>query len=109
MTRIGGFDVKYPEDFNDIDLCLRLRLAGWRLAYTPHVTAFHYSSKTRRTKVDHRRIMIQQWGDRLKRDPFYNPHLSSRRFEVGELNRVWELRKRVELAAYLSPTAAANK
>jgi GT2 family glycosyltransferase len=105
----GGFDVKYPEDFNDTDLCLRLRQAGWRLAYTPHVTAFHYSSKTRRTKVDHRRIMIQQWGDRLKRDPFYSPHLSARRFEVGELNRVWELRKRMELAAYLSQTPAANQ
>ena len=109
FDEIGGMDVKYPEDFNDTDLCLRLRQAGWRLVYTPHVTAFHYSSKTRRTKVDHRDIMIQQWGDRLKRDPFYSPHLSSRRFEVGELNRVWELRKRVELGDYLSQTAWVTK
>jgi GT2 family glycosyltransferase len=101
---IGGFDVKYPEDFNDTDLCLRLRQAGWRLAYTPHVTAFHYSSKTRRTKLDHRHLMIEQWGDQLQRDPFYSPHLSARRFELGELNRVWQQRKSVELSVYLSQT-----
>ena len=101
FEQLGGFDVRYPEDYNDTDLCLRLRAAGYRCVFTPHVTAFHYSSKTRRTKVSNRRTMVRQWGEQLQKDPFYSPHLSSQRFELGELNHLWELRKRLELAAYL--------
>ena len=32
---IGGFDEELPVDFNDVDFCLRLRAAGYRIVYTP--------------------------------------------------------------------------
>lgn len=98
FERIGGFDPKYPDDFNDTDLCLRMRAAGYRCVYTPHVTAFHYSSKTRRKRFTNREAMLAQWGHLLGRDPFYSPHLSRQRFELGELNYLWDVRKKVDLA-----------
>lgn len=39
---IGGFDDRfYPIWFEDVDFCLRLRLAGYRNAYLPSITARH--------------------------------------------------------------------
>jgi len=32
---LGGFDEKMPLAYNDVDLCLRLRSAGWRIIWTP--------------------------------------------------------------------------
>ncbi len=102
FEQLGGFDVKYPEDYNDTDLCLRLRDAGYRCVYTPHVTAFHYSRKTRRTKPGNRETILAQWGAALLCDPFYNPHLSRQRFELGELQPLWEAQKAVDLEACLN-------
>jgi len=38
---IGGFDPSYFLYFEDADLCLRLRAAGWRLRWEPEATAVH--------------------------------------------------------------------
>jgi GT2 family glycosyltransferase len=40
VTAIGGFDERYFAYLEDVDLALRLRLAGWRCRYEP-VVAFH--------------------------------------------------------------------
>jgi GT2 family glycosyltransferase len=34
-------------EYNDVDLCLRLREAGWNNVYLPHVSLYHYESLTR--------------------------------------------------------------
>ncbi|MEM8930718.1 MAG: glycosyltransferase family 2 protein [Acidobacteriota bacterium] len=38
---IGGFDEDYFLYFEDVDLCMRLRQAGWRLADAPSATVVH--------------------------------------------------------------------
>ena len=38
---IGGFDEAMPLAYNDVDLCLRLRAAGWRIIWTPVVELMH--------------------------------------------------------------------
>lgn len=45
---IGGFDAKkLPVAFNDVDLCLKAEMAGYRTVWTPHACLIHHESKTR--------------------------------------------------------------
>ena len=84
---VGGFNEGLPVAFNDVDLCIRIRKAGWRILWTPEVELYHYEgasvgkhdSATRKdlsnfkTEVD---LMRTLWGETLVNDPFYNPNLS---------------------------------
>ncbi|MGE5213349.1 MAG: glycosyltransferase family 2 protein, partial [Nitrospirota bacterium] len=83
--QVGGFDENLAVTFNDVDLCLRLREAGYRIVWTPYAELLHHESASRGfedstpkqvrflAEVDY---MKSKWGDRLQRDPFYNPNLS---------------------------------
>ncbi|SDB29582.1 glycosyltransferase family 2 protein [Belnapia rosea] len=85
FAAVGGLDeAALPVAFNDIDLCLRLGEAGWRLLWTPFAELYHHESATRGedvTLAKARRFageighMQQRWGARLHRDPFANPNL----------------------------------
>jgi GT2 family glycosyltransferase len=82
---VGGLDAEaLAVAFNDIDLCLRLRQAGWRILWTPLAELYHHESATRGddvTGAKARRFaaeitqMQRRWGDALRRDPFANPNL----------------------------------
>jgi N-acetylglucosaminyl-diphospho-decaprenol L-rhamnosyltransferase len=41
LERVGGWDEKFFMYFEDNELCLRLRRAGWKIFYNPHVTITH--------------------------------------------------------------------
>jgi hypothetical protein len=41
FERMGGFDENFFIYFEDIDLCLRMRKAGWKLIYLPRIAVFH--------------------------------------------------------------------
>ncbi len=41
LERVGMFDENFFLYFEDIDLCMRIRKKGWRLAYLPDVKVFH--------------------------------------------------------------------
>jgi GT2 family glycosyltransferase len=83
--QVGGFDENLAVTFNDVDLCLRLREAGYRILWTPYAELIHHESASRGfdnsapkqvrflAEVDY---MKSKWGDKLQRDPFYNPNLS---------------------------------
>jgi glycosyltransferase involved in cell wall biosynthesis len=83
--QIGGFDENLAVTFNDVDLCLRLRAAGYWIVWTPYAELIHHESASRGcddsapkqmrflAEVDY---MKSKWGDTLQRDPFYNPNLS---------------------------------
>lgn len=45
---VGGFDESFNVEYNDIDLCLKLRKAGYHNVYLPQVELFHYESASRR-------------------------------------------------------------
>jgi glycosyltransferase involved in cell wall biosynthesis len=83
---VGGFD----EDnlkiaFNDIDLCLKVREAGYRNIWTPHAELYHHESASRgyeNTPEKQARFekevnyMKLKWGKVLSKDPYYNPNLT---------------------------------
>lgn len=44
---IKGFDEGFVIALNDVDLCLRIREAGYRIVWTPHAELYHHEMKTR--------------------------------------------------------------
>lgn len=89
FDEVGGFDEEQlPVSFSDVDLCLKMRRAGYRIVYTPFAKLYHHESSTRRPAVEplETEVMRQRWADVLERDPFYNPNLSRERadFSLGK-------------------------
>jgi GT2 family glycosyltransferase len=75
----GGFDERFPIDFNDVDYCLRLQRAGYRVVFTPWAQLYHHESAsfgTRRQDLTVVEEMRRRWGPLIHRDPYYNPNLT---------------------------------
>jgi GT2 family glycosyltransferase len=72
---VGGFDETLAEAFNDVDYCLRVRQAGYRVVYTPLAELSHRegASRGRRIPPEDRSRFVQRWGDESQiRDPYLN-------------------------------------
>ena len=88
FSQIGGFDaVNLPVAFNDVDLCLRIVQAGYRIVFTPQAVLRHHESVSRGAEdnpAKHFRsqkeisYMLDTWGDLLIADPHYSPNLTLR-------------------------------
>ena len=83
--KIGGLDeVNLAVNYNDVDFCLKSKEYNFRNIYLPHVLAIHHESKTRgkplgKTYNQWRKeykFMQKKWGQELRKDYFYSPHLS---------------------------------
>jgi N-acetylglucosaminyl-diphospho-decaprenol L-rhamnosyltransferase len=46
LLAVGGFDEEFFLYEEDVDLCLRLRRAGWRVLYTPAAEVVHYLGRS---------------------------------------------------------------
>lgn len=83
---VRGFDeAGLSVAYNDVDLCLKLRQAGWRIIYVPGVVAEHHESISRGDDMDganfsrfvmEEQTMAERWKTELASDPFYNPNFS---------------------------------
>lgn len=83
---IGGWDERFTVEYNDVDLCLRLREHGLHNVYLPHVSLYHYESLTRGhphlTKESYERhlrevaLFTERWGAYVEDDPCYDPNLT---------------------------------
>lgn len=81
LREVGGFDETLRIDYNDIDFCLKLRKAGYRIVYTPHAELYHFerSSSSRDVTDPHdTEVFLAKWGDLVKRDSFMNPSFIKR-------------------------------
>ena len=99
---VGGFDEQFPDDYNDIDLCLRLRRARFAIVYQPHVQATHWEGRTRTAKETAKDAFVARWQHAFPCDPFYHPHLAATDFRPDGLGRLWRQRKTVALAELLA-------
>ncbi|MDR2109555.1 MAG: glycosyltransferase family 2 protein [Coriobacteriales bacterium] len=87
--QIGGFDEDFVVAFNDVDLCMRLRAAGYLNVFTPFAELYHHESKTRGyedTPEKNKRfrgesvLFRKRWALELDAgDPYYSPHMSLER------------------------------
>lgn len=87
FDEIGGLDEQLAVAFNDVDLCLRIRAAGYRIVWTPFAELIHHESASRGNEDNPEklarfqreiRFMQDRWGATLETDPYYNPNLSMR-------------------------------
>lgn len=82
----GGLDEEYAVAFNDTDLCMKIRKAGYLIVWTPYAELYHYESLSRgaddtlekqarcNTEIE---LFRSKWGAELDRgDPYYNPNLT---------------------------------
>jgi GT2 family glycosyltransferase len=89
FEEVEGFDEEcLPVTFSDVDLCLKMRRAGYLIVYTPFSKLYYHGSGTRRLTVEplETEVMRQRWPQVLERDPYYNPNLSRDRadFSLGK-------------------------
>jgi GT2 family glycosyltransferase len=60
----GGFTERLPGNYNDVDLCLKLRHLGYRLVWMHDVTLYHFESITRERAIQpfETKLMDRRWG-----------------------------------------------
>ena len=83
FLQVGGFDeVHLPVEFNDVDYCLRVRQAGYRVLCLPLDGIFHFESSTRGTELSPEVARMRQaamacmagrWREQFRHDPYRNP------------------------------------
>ena len=83
---VGGLDHEHLQvAFNDVDLCLKVREAGFFNLWTPFAELYHHESKTRgadTTPAKQQRfekeceVMRTRWRTAHNVDPFYSPNLT---------------------------------
>jgi glycosyltransferase involved in cell wall biosynthesis len=76
FQEIGGFDETLSNEFAQIDLCLKMRRAGYLIVYTPLAKLYWNTPARQERDLTGEAIMRQRWRDVLKQDPYYNPNLS---------------------------------
>jgi GT2 family glycosyltransferase len=86
FEEVQGLDeVNLAVAFNDVDFCLKIRKAGYRLVWTPYAELYHHESVSRGLDTDSEKIdrfaaeisvMQDRWRTQFEADPFYNPNLT---------------------------------
>ncbi len=83
FDQVGSFGDHLPVAYNDIELCLRIRAAGYWLVFTPFAELVHVLSASRGPEDTAEKksrfageiaYMQDRWAEWLKRDPFVNPN-----------------------------------
>lgn len=93
FMEVGGMDTELKIAFNDVDFCLRVKEAGYKIIYNPFSIWYHDESKTRGAedtpeKIERFRGEIEyfqrRWANFLYRgDPSYNPNLALDRHDFS--------------------------
>src|SRR5262245_21392144 len=85
FQQIGGFDEKLSGALADIDLCLKMRRAGYLIVHTPLAKLCWDAVSDRKDDAGGEAVMRERWAHVLERDPYYNPNLSRERadFSLG--------------------------
>ena len=110
--QLGGLDESFAVAFNDVDLCMRIRQAGYLIVWTPYAELYHYESKSRgcddtpekKERFSSEVLRFQQrWKRELELgDPYYNPNftLDSEGYELASPEIAREQIRRRERAEY---------
>jgi O-antigen biosynthesis protein len=79
FSRAGGFDNLFPNNYNDVDLCFRVRSRGYRVICAAAPGLIHSECQTRPgiVRFEERYRFYERWADLLgKPDPYYSPALA---------------------------------
>jgi len=76
LDQVNGFDDKFSLEFNDIDLCLRLRNLGYRIVYNPDAEFVHAEKASRSEDFPpgaEVALFLSRWSRWLQMDPASHP------------------------------------
>lgn len=69
FDELGGFDEGFKNGYEDVDLCLRAKKAGWKVWYTPDTTTTHIEAASGPERWKHVQHNIERLHKRwAKRD-----------------------------------------
>ena len=99
-----GLDEQFAVAFNDVDFCLRVRDAGYRIVWTPYAELIHYESKSRggdekdpvkaaRFAAEQQRLYTIHGKENILDDPYYNPNLTRDREDFSESDDLRRLKE----------------
>jgi GT2 family glycosyltransferase len=77
FDEVGGFDLRFSTDYNDLDFCLKCIEAGLRVVYTPSAKLYHFHNSSLNRAHDNaeeKEAFLQKWGALVARDPYFNKH-----------------------------------
>ena len=84
--KVNGLDEDWAVAFNDVDLCMRIRKAGWLIVWTPYAELYHLESRSRGLDdTPEKQALLNQeaqqfqarWAKKLEAgDPYFNPNFS---------------------------------
>jgi GT2 family glycosyltransferase len=88
FQEVGGFDAQcFPDAWSDVDLCLKMQRAGYRIVYTPFAKLYYHRAGgcLSTAGLGANDVIRERWAGVLERDPYYNPNLSRERadFSLG--------------------------
>jgi GT2 family glycosyltransferase len=85
FQKVGGLDKALPRRLADVDLCLKMRRAGYLIVYTPLAKLIGAAPVSGARDNSAENIIRQRWSEVIERDPYYNPNLSPARadFSLG--------------------------
>ncbi len=74
---VGGLSQLLPNNFNDIDYCLKVVDEGLRITLNSQARLWHYESMSRDNTVQEYEVqrLVDLWQHRFPVDPLYNPNL----------------------------------
>ncbi len=69
---VGGLCIGLPGNYNDVDLCMKIRAAGYDVVYEPAAVLYHFESRSRVAGIrpDEIEFIQARWAHRLADDPF---------------------------------------
>ena len=84
---VGGMNTDFAVNYNDVDLSLTVRAAGYRIVWTPHAEWFHFEQRSFDHPIgdDEIAAIERRWGAGMRTDPFSNPNLAPGRTDWLEL------------------------
>jgi len=77
FDEVGGMSRELPHNYNDVDLSLKLRRAGYRIVWTPHARWWHFEGRSFDHPIDPAEVAVieRDWHHEIRHDPYYNPNL----------------------------------
>ncbi len=88
MEQVAGFDELFSVEFNDVDLCLRLRMLGYRIVCAPRAEMVHAEKASRGDTLppgEDLARFLARWGPWLAHDPAWHPGLDRTRLDMAPL------------------------
>lgn len=93
FEEVGGMEEEFAVALNDVDFCMKIRSAGYRILWNPYAKLYHYESKSRgyedtmekQARFQNEIARFQKkWEREIKAgDPYYNPNLTLHRADYS--------------------------